>query len=193
MSERPFMQLYVSDYLGDTRHLSCEQHGAYLLLLMTMWNADGALPDDDKKLARCVGVTLKKWLALKPDVAEFFTIADGFWTHSRLTKERQKGERKSELRSAAGAMGGEAKALKYKKATVANAVANGQHLPEPYRKEAQSASVPTERVEVAEGSADFMALVAYRKGKSVVLGRNFTAWVTADELAAARAAYNIAA
>ena len=144
MSEQPFMQLYVSDYLGDTRHLSCEQHGAYLLLLMTMWNADGALPDDDKKLARCVGLTLKKWHAIKPDVAEFFTIADGVWTHGRLSKERQKGARKTELRSAAGAMGGAAKALKYNKPSVPNAVANGQHLPEPYRKEDRSALDPTD-------------------------------------------------
>lgn len=85
MSERPFMQLYVSDYLGDTRHLSCEQHGAYLLLLMTMWNAGGSLPDDDRKLARIVCLSVKKWKATRDDVLEFFEISEGVISHPKIS------------------------------------------------------------------------------------------------------------
>jgi uncharacterized protein YdaU (DUF1376 family) len=40
VSERPFMQLYVSDFVGDTLMLSAEHVGAYLLLLIALWNAD---------------------------------------------------------------------------------------------------------------------------------------------------------
>jgi uncharacterized protein YdaU (DUF1376 family) len=130
MSERPFMQLYVSDYLGDTRHLSCEQHGAYLLLLMTMWNADGSLPDDDAKLARIVGLSVKKWRTIRPEIMGFFTIADGVISHNRLTKEIQKSASKSESRASAGEAGGKAKALKYKQALLANATVLPWHLPE---------------------------------------------------------------
>ncbi|MET3925643.1 DUF1376 domain-containing protein [Devosia sp. 2618] len=130
MSERPFMQLYVSDYLGDTRHLSCEQHGAYLLLLMTMWNAGGSLPDDDAKLSRCACLSIKKWKAMRADIEPFFTVEGGEWTNDRLTKELQKSTTKSELRSSAGERGGRAKALKTNKAALANATALPKHLPD---------------------------------------------------------------
>lgn len=130
MSERPFMQLYVSDYLGDTRHLSCEQHGAYLLLLMTMWNAGGALPDDDAKLSRCACLSVKKWKAMRADLEPFFSISGGEWTNDRLTKELQKSASKSELRASAGERGGRAKALKTHERPVANATVLPQHLPD---------------------------------------------------------------
>lgn len=80
----PFMQLYVADYLGDTRHLSCEQHGAYLLLLMAMWRAGGSLPADDTKLARIVSLTVTRWNRIKGDVMAFLTIEDGQITQKRL-------------------------------------------------------------------------------------------------------------
>lgn len=130
MSERPFMQLYVSDYLGDTRHLSCEQHGAYLLLLMTMWNAGGSLPDDDAKLARIVCLSVKKWRSIREDIMAFFDLENGVVSHNRLTKEIQKSESKSQSRASAGAKGGHAKALKDNESRLAIAIAEPQHLPD---------------------------------------------------------------
>lgn len=86
MSERPYMQLYIADYLGDTQHLSCEQHGAYLLLLMAMWRAGGELPNDDKKLARICRLTLGKWRRVKEDVLPFFEQNENGLTSLRLNK-----------------------------------------------------------------------------------------------------------
>lgn len=130
MSERPFMQLYVSDFIGDTLHLSAEQIGAYMLLLMAMWNAGGELPDDDAKLARIARMSIKKWRSDAVDLRGFFEARDGVIFHNRLTKELQKSERKSQSRSAAGAEGGRAKALKDKEARLANATSKPQHSPD---------------------------------------------------------------
>ncbi|WP_083222519.1 DUF1376 domain-containing protein [Ensifer sp. LC163] len=86
MSERPFMQLYVSDFIGDTLHLSTEQIGAYMLLLMAMWNAGGRLPNDDAKLARVVRMSVKKWLAIKDDLLAFFDVAADEITHGKIDR-----------------------------------------------------------------------------------------------------------
>ena len=112
MASAPFMQLYVADYLGDTQHLSCEQHGAYILLLMTMWRAGGSLPNDDVKLARIVRLSPSKWARISADVKAFFDVSDGLLTQGRLAVELEKAIQKSSKRSEAGAKGGQAKSLK---------------------------------------------------------------------------------
>lgn len=156
MSERPFMQLYVSDFIGDTLHLSTEQVGAYLLLLMAMWNAGGELPDDEVKLARIVRMSVKKWRAVAIDLLAFFERGDGAVRHNRLSKELLKSEGKSQSRASAGAKGGRAKALKDNAATVANATPLPQHLPdtrdqkeiEPIAQQHEPAAAPRNRYDV---------------------------------------------
>lgn len=126
------MQLWVGDYLGDTRHFTTEQHGAYLLLLFSMWRTEtGDLPADDAKLARIAGLTLKRWNATKGDIMAKMTIEDGRVYQKRLRAELQKAVAKSESRSLAGKRGGDAKALKENKPTVAIASVLSQHYSEP--------------------------------------------------------------
>jgi uncharacterized protein YdaU (DUF1376 family) len=115
------MQLYVADYLGDTRHLTTEQHGAYLLLLMSMWRAGGELINDPAKLARMTGCTPSRWAKISGDVLEFFDAGDGVLTHGRITVELEKAVEKSIKRADAGSLGGKAKALKTHKSNLANA------------------------------------------------------------------------
>ena len=127
----PFMQLYVADYLGDTRHLTTEQHGAYLLLLMTMWRADGRLPLDDGKLARLTGCTASRWAKIRDEVLAFFIIDGDEITHGRLMFELEKASEKSIKRAEAGSHGGNAKARKDKASAVANATPLPCHSSEP--------------------------------------------------------------
>ena len=125
------MQLYVADYLGDTRHLTTEQHGAYLLLLMTMWRSDGVLSDDPAKLARIAGVTVARWAKIRDDLMAFFTPCEGGITQGRLVAELTIANEKSEKRSQSGKAGARAKALKSNKLAVANAARLPKHSPEP--------------------------------------------------------------
>lgn len=130
MSERPFMQLYVSDFVGDTLQLSTEQIGAYMLLLMAMWNAGGKLPADDQKLSRVVRMSVKKWKSISADLMDFFEGDHEHIWHNRLTKELQKSESKSQSRASAGAKGAAAKALKSQDASSANASRLLKHSPD---------------------------------------------------------------
>lgn len=95
------MPLYTDAYLGDTTHLTTTEHGAYLLLLITMWRTkDGSLPDDDRLLARYTRLTTTQWQRVKLVITPFFTINDGVWTQGRLTDEllavRQQSKRQSD-------------------------------------------------------------------------------------------------
>lgn len=80
---RPWMPFYVADYLGDTRHLSTLEHGAYLLLIFHYWQR-GSLPDDDGRLATIAGLSAEEWGRCRPTIAEFFGPG---WTHRRIDDE----------------------------------------------------------------------------------------------------------
>lgn len=87
MSKReklPYMPFFVGDYLKETRHLTLEEHGAYLHLLIEYW-AKSCLPDDDAKLARIIGVSLAKWMKMRPVMVALFP--DGGWRHEGLDKQ----------------------------------------------------------------------------------------------------------
>lgn len=92
----PAIPLFGDAYLADTRHLSLEEHGAYLQLLMIAWRIEGCcLPDDDARLSRMLSVTPGKWKKLKPAVMAFWECSEGQWRQRRLTKERAFVEEKS--------------------------------------------------------------------------------------------------
>ena len=78
-----WMPLYVGDYLSDTMHLTTEQHGAYLLLIMAYWKNRGPLQED--RLKNIVNIDDYSWTI----VEEFFDTVSrpGFWVHRRVEKE----------------------------------------------------------------------------------------------------------
>lgn len=111
MAEYPALMLWTDAYLADTTHLSAEEHGVYLLLLMAAWRTpDCSLPDDDDRLARMARVGLKKWRQVRAVMEQFWTVENKCWTQKRLLKERARSDMLRSRQSDAG----KASALKRK-------------------------------------------------------------------------------
>lgn len=104
MAERAdtWMPLYVADYLKDTQHLSTQEHGAYLLLIMYAWSHEGLLPPDEKRVARIAGLMPKEWKDSRDVLLEFFTKKTDGFRHKRIEKERARATALNEQRREAG-------------------------------------------------------------------------------------------
>jgi uncharacterized protein YdaU (DUF1376 family) len=96
-----WMPFYIGDYLADTMHLTTEEHGAYVLLILHYWRS-GQLPDDDKALAGITKVDRKAWIAeIGPTIRPFFVPRDGKLHHKRVDAELAKAIHNSSKRRAA--------------------------------------------------------------------------------------------
>ena len=104
-----WMPIYIPDYLGDTMHLTTEQHGAYLLLIMAYWRNAGALPDDNKRLAAITRMGMEQWLETRPVLEEFFRVYAGAWHHGRIDLEISEAQENIAKASAKGKAAAEAR------------------------------------------------------------------------------------
>ena len=100
-----WMPLYIGDYLSATTHLSAEESGAYLHLLMHQWK-NGSLPADSESLRRIARVDKDAWSIAWAVLGLFFDHAQGFPVQLRLERIRvewQDKKTKSEAKATAAA------------------------------------------------------------------------------------------
>jgi uncharacterized protein YdaU (DUF1376 family) len=111
MAQAPVMPLFTDALIGDTTHLSTEQFGAYVLILIATWRNNGkALPDDDKRMAHICRISVARWRkSMRPVLVEFFR--DG-WHQLRLEKEYERVNQLIEVRRKQGRKGGNASAAR---------------------------------------------------------------------------------
>ncbi len=102
MSDLPYMPFYVSDYMGDTAHLTTLEHGAYCLLLMNYWQTQKPLPANPAKLARIAKLTSEEWAEMADTLAEFFQVDANIWAHKRVDAELERAKAKLEKAISAG-------------------------------------------------------------------------------------------
>ena len=121
MSALPYMPLYVADYLADAAHLTTEEHGAYLLLIMTYWQRGKPLPADPDRLARIARLSNERWTDVERTLNDFFVVIDGHWHHKRINAELEKVRDKTEKAKRAGAASASAR-----KATPVQQTLNGR-------------------------------------------------------------------
>ncbi|AZV00258.1 YdaU family protein [Paracoccus kondratievae] len=100
MSESPFFQFYPSDWLAGTRGLSAAETGVYITLVAMMYEAEGPIPNDAKRLARLCGSTPAAFKKAVDGLIETgkLTLDDRGFSNSRVEIEIKK---RTEKRAAA--------------------------------------------------------------------------------------------
>lgn len=86
----PWFPLYARDYLATTSHLSAEESGTYIGLLMLSW-VKGPLTEDSRRLAIAVR---SRPAMVKAILQEFFTATGSGWVNNRLERERDAVEKR---------------------------------------------------------------------------------------------------
>lgn len=92
---------YIGDYIADTMHLSAEEHGAYLLLIIHYWKNQKPIKNEPKTIQNIAKIKFKKL----SNVLAFFEEKDGVFLHKRIEKEIEKANKNKELKSQAGKKG----------------------------------------------------------------------------------------
>jgi len=126
MAALPYIQLYVADYLADTMHLTTEEHGAYLLLIMNYWQT--AKPIPKKRLASVARLSNDRWKSVEVSLNEYFTEDEqGCWYHSRIAQDLLNVMQKCTQASEAGKASAKKRALA--KAIENKEILNGRSNP----------------------------------------------------------------
>lgn len=85
MARLPFLSIATDAVLADTTHMSTEEFGAYMRILLVMWRHGAKLPDVPHELARIAGVTPERWQEIAPSVRRPLKVKHGTLTQKRLT------------------------------------------------------------------------------------------------------------
>jgi len=105
----PYTYFYQGEYLNDTQHLTREQHGSYLLLLMSYWQSGKALNNKNGRLAVIAKMTQEEWAREESIYAEFFDVDGDIWHHGRCEFDLDRVRKKSKQASYAGRKSAESK------------------------------------------------------------------------------------
>jgi uncharacterized protein YdaU (DUF1376 family) len=101
MAELPVLPVITAALIADTVHMSAEQFGAYVRILMAMWGNGAELRDNNTELARIAGVSLSRWKTIREVVLGPVTSIDGKLFQKRLSETWDEVQRLRVKRTAA--------------------------------------------------------------------------------------------
>lgn len=101
-----WMPLYPGDYLRDTMHLSLEEHGAYIKLILHYWMTGGPIDGSPASIQLVLGISGHKWKKLTKSVTPFFVLEGNRFRHHRVDVELAKAKEIYDKRASAGRKGG---------------------------------------------------------------------------------------
>ena len=85
MAELPILPLKTDALIAYTSHMSAEEFGVYVRLLIAMWRHGARLPDTPLELARIGGISLRRWNQISERVLRPMTVGNGILVQKRLT------------------------------------------------------------------------------------------------------------
>lgn len=96
-----YVQWQLADYITGTQGMTVDQEGVYMRFLVRLYDRGQAFPDDDRMMARVMGMDMRPWRRIKLQLIDMgkILIKNGSLTNSRFERERQK--RAAELRKQA--------------------------------------------------------------------------------------------
>ena len=81
------MPFFPRDWLADTGKLLDSEKAAYIDLLCYMWIEGPWLPDDDVRIAKRLGLNVRRWRSLKTAISPLLLYQDGRVSQKRLLAE----------------------------------------------------------------------------------------------------------
>lgn len=89
MNGLPYYKRYPRDFIEGSVGMSFELKGAYAILLDLIYMQGGELPDDPRYISGLLGVSVRKWNALRSDLIEVgkIQVIGKFLTNYRAVSE----------------------------------------------------------------------------------------------------------